>query len=117
MPRNMMELVGEVAKDRTLIKAIHVEGRRWFDSINGNTYHTAKIWVDGKEIGVAPFQYGYDSQYLESAHEVLHEQGFLPMESYGNGVPKTLRTTCEDLGIELDYEVTDGRKRDLHTAE
>lgn len=41
---------------------------KWFDKINGNTYHSVKIirCKDGKEI-VGQFQYGYGEQYKHTA--------------------------------------------------
>ena len=92
---------------------IEVRGRRWFDGANGNTYHSGTVTVDGEETPI-PFQYGYGDQYLESAHEELAKLCILPQETYGNGVPKGMRRTCEELGAELSYAVGDvTRRRDL----
>ena len=95
---------------------IHVEGRRWFDRVNGNTYHGAKVYADDILIGVAPFQYGYDSQYEESAYDVLDATSVLAHESYSNGVPLTLRRACVAHGITLTTSHVDvTRRRDLAT--
>jgi hypothetical protein len=29
------------------MKSVVIVGRRWFDKANGNTYNTAKVYVDG----------------------------------------------------------------------
>ena len=96
-------------------RTIHVSGRRWFERVNGNTYHTARVWVDGKEVEAVPFQYGYGDQYLQSAYEGLMESGTLPKLTYPNGIRYGLRRTCEEFGIALSYDVADvARKGDLH---
>ena len=50
---------------------ITIYGRRWFDKVNGNTYHSCRVDVDGRIIGVNQFEYGYDNQYIESGFEIL----------------------------------------------
>lgn len=30
------------------VKTVHISGRLWFDKVNGNTYYSAKAWVDGE---------------------------------------------------------------------
>jgi hypothetical protein len=94
---------------------IHVSGRRWLDKKNGNTYHTVRVWVDGQFAVEHGMTFGYDNQYLETAHDALAANDLLPVEYYSNGVRKTLARTCEDRNIRLSYDCADvGRKRDLH---
>jgi len=52
---------------------------KWFDQINGNTYHSVSITRcrDGTTI-VAPFQYGYGNQYQYSALEAMAKAKWLP---------------------------------------
>jgi len=54
-----------------------VEGRRWFDKINGNTYHSVTITdaANNKEIVDIPITYGYDDQYRHTAIDKLVELG------------------------------------------
>ena len=55
-----------------MIKYI-IEGYRWFDKINGNTYHTVYI-TDTKNntlIYESPVTYGYDDQYRHTAIDQL----------------------------------------------
>ena len=49
-----------------------VIGGKWFDRVNGNTYHRSKI-IDVKKnkIYYSSFQYGYGSQYLSTAREYI----------------------------------------------
>ena len=102
-----------------ITKHIHIEGRLWVEKTKGNTYHTAQAQgrVDGKSVVVVPFGYGYDDQYIQSAHEALTDLGVLHLQRYENGMLEPLRVTCEELGIRLTYSVADvGRKKDLHLA-
>lgn len=49
---------------------INIAGRRWFDRVNGNTYHSVYVHIiDGKRQYnfSVPFQYGYDDQYKYTA--------------------------------------------------
>ncbi len=53
---------------------INIEGRTWFDKVNGNTYHSARVFdKDRNLLAVAEFQYGYGDQYVDSAVEALQE--------------------------------------------
>ena len=56
-----------------------IEGRRWFDKINGNTYHTIAITStkDNKLIYESPFTYGYDDQYRQTALDYLIKENIL----------------------------------------
>lgn len=93
---------------------IIVQGRRWFDTINGNTYHSVSVEVDGEVIGVEPFAYGYDDAYQQTALEILIDKGVLPKLTYENGVDYGLRRTCRELEIVVETTVRDGLKRELH---
>lgn len=52
-----------------------VLGCKWFDKVNGNTYHNAKI-VDmfSGETFYSGFHYGYDNAYMESAREAIRDR-------------------------------------------
>jgi hypothetical protein len=54
---------------------ITISARRWFDTVNGNTYHSVDVYANGKHIGREPFRYGYDEGYLQTAHEILQKAG------------------------------------------
>ncbi len=57
---------------------ITIIGRRWFQKTYGNTYHSVKVYVDGKLIGEEPFTYGYEDHYLQTAHAILQKVGVYP---------------------------------------
>lgn len=52
---------------------------KWFDKVNGNTYHSVRITrtSDGKVIA-APFQYGYGDCYRQTALALMNENKWLP---------------------------------------
>lgn len=72
-------------KDSVLIIA-----RRWFDRINGNTYHSVKVLVNNKEIGYCPIAYGYGECFQQTAVDLLVKAGcyikeVAPDRTYGCG--------------------------------
>lgn len=78
-------------------KFVVIEARRWFDKINGNTYHSVQVYVNGKLIGENPFTYGYGESYLQSAHEILLANGYFGYEKTKETVPVKDRKTGEIL--------------------
>jgi hypothetical protein len=62
------------------IRSVFVECREWFDKINGNTYFSARIWINGGQVAILPFQYGYGDQFIYEAQRKLIELGYLPKE-------------------------------------
>lgn len=97
------------------MNSLVIIGRRWFDKVNGNTYHSVCVLVDGEEVGRVPFAYGYGSQYEQSAAELLYKLDLLPSDSersWRNCWPLSLH--CRNNGIAYHSEVADvARKRDL----
>ena len=61
-------------------RLIIIDARRWFDRTYGNTYHSVTVTVKHtrKEDLVlrCDFAYGYDEQYLQTAHKLLHQAGY-----------------------------------------
>jgi len=57
---------------------------KWFDKVNGNTYHSVRITRcrDGKTIA-APYQYGYGDQYRDTALQLMAENKWLPVKYRG----------------------------------
>ena len=60
-------------------KLIIIDARRWFDRINGNTYHSVTVTVKHARkddlVLRCEFAYGYDEQYLQTADALLHKAG------------------------------------------
>ncbi len=93
-----------------MVELIHIEGRRWFDRKNGNTYHSSKIYIDGNFFDRVRPQYGYDDHYITTAFELLQRVGKVEMES-SHQAPWRY---CQENGINFYSEVADvTRKGDL----
>lgn len=100
----------DLKKDLKEGDTITVIGRRWFERINGNTYHSVVIYVNGDMLERLDFEYGYGSMYMQNAAAILDKY-------YNTGLPehsKTLLWKLKDRGIKLIDSVTDvKRKKDL----
>lgn len=48
---------------------------KWFDSVNGNTYHNVVIILPDGKILTSGFKYGYGTAYKETAVDTLKENG------------------------------------------
>ena len=93
------------------IKSITVQGKRWFQRTYGNTYHTARVLIDGKEVFYSPITYGYDRHYYQTAIKWLGENGYL--EPFGERWNLCGKYAIPD-GVTVDESVIDvPRKRDL----
>ena len=56
------------------IKFLVIDGKRWFDKVNGNTYHSVNVVLNGIQRYI-PMTYGYDSCYIQTAIESLVNDG------------------------------------------
>ena len=89
---------------------ITIIGRRWFERVNGNTYHSVEVYVNGELIERLPFTYGYGSMYMQNARDILAKYYQLPI---GIGSRQSL-WHLKDFGFTLIDSVTDvERKKDL----
>jgi hypothetical protein len=61
------------------VKSVQISGLRWFDKTYGNTYHSVRVWFNGVEVAYMPFAYGYDSQYVQTAGEMLEKMGLIDL--------------------------------------
>lgn len=61
------------------IKSIVIEGKRWFDKINGNTYHSVSVYVNNTFVGKVPYEYGSRETYIQTAHAILQAAGLYPI--------------------------------------
>ena len=99
-----------IEKPDIVIESITVIGKRWFDKIYGNTYHTANILVNGDIVGNIPFNYGYGDMYIQNASKWLQDHKYI--ESDRDYIP--LSVYCRENGIVYHSFVTDvTRKKDL----
>lgn len=61
-------------------KNITIFARRWFDKINGNTYFSAEIYVDGTMVHKIDYEYGYGEQYKFEAFQWLNNENYVQLE-------------------------------------
>jgi len=60
-----------------MIKYI-IHAKKWRDKANGNTYHSAQVLnTANNELILAPFQYGYGDQFIQSASNVMLKKGWI----------------------------------------
>ena len=85
-----------------------IEGYRWFDKVNGNTYHT--VLITDLDTGATVYkssnmEYGYGEQWQQTAYDELIKMGKTKKEDRFN----------HDLNRKrFIYRVTDvNRKKDL----
>lgn len=93
-------------------KEIEICGRRWFSRTYGNTYFTAKIYVDGQLVHTMPEEYGYGDHYLWQSFEWLEKNGYVPYRPRNaSNMADPPRIWCEKHGIRLNYHAEDIRRR------
>lgn len=97
------------------IRNLRISGRRWFQRSYGNTYHTARAWVNGEQVASLETTYGYGDQYLHNMMDLLERAGIIPeRERSESGMPEPPWRWAQRHNIALEYEATDvSRKRDL----
>ena len=83
-------------------------GKRWSDKVNGNTYHSVRIYNNGEEIAYIPFVYGGNEQYLTTASEKLQELELIPAGTWID-----IKRYSRENRIPCVIDVSDGRKKDL----
>jgi len=90
-------------------RSLFIECREWFDKVNGNTYFSARIWVDGGQVAILPFQYGYGDQFIYEAQKKLLELGYLPQEGKNRG----LWTIAQADGFDYYTAKTSAKKAEM----
>lgn len=100
-----MYATGEIAP---VEKSIFVEGRLWFDKVNGNTYFSNRVWVDGKIAFLMPMEYGYDEQFAHRAVQELFTRGYLKGEKVAS-----IWELRDEQGIHFYKSATYGKKKEL----
>ena len=88
------------------MKRFTVNAVKWFDGVNGNTYHSCAITRhrDGAVI-FAPYQYGYGDQYRQSALELMKNTGWIRTK-------RNLYAYDREHNYPIIWNVSQGLKRD-----
>ena len=96
------------------INSITILGREWWDKVNGNSYFSCDILVNGDHIHKIPYEYGYGDQYRYAAAIWLDKNGYISLEKNDNGTSQPLWSYCRDNNIVLYCQKFENqRKRDL----
>jgi hypothetical protein len=53
------------------MKSIFILGLLWTDKINGNTYHSSEVFIDGKMVGKVTMEYGNGDQFEWTGADIL----------------------------------------------
>lgn len=93
------------------VRKIEVYGRRWFNRSFGNTYFTAKIYVNGQLVHEMPMEYGYGDHYADRAADWLNQSGYVRLKQHSNGGHEPMWQYCQDRGIEYLRSAEDVRRR------
>ena len=59
-----------------------IDAKRWFDRVNGNTYHSVSVYKNGELLDRVSFTYGYGSHYEQTALELLQKNGITKQEIF-----------------------------------
>ena len=94
-----------------------VIAKRWFDRVNGNTYHSVHITRtrDSKTLYV-PFTYGYDSCYEQTTVETMADNKWLPVKYRNKDIQAdfNIYRYNQQNNYPIEYTVIDvSRKKDL----
>ncbi len=85
-----------------------VDVARWFDRVNGNTYHACRITrVSDGETLHCPLQYGYDYHYRQTAIEAMVKAGWIPKK-----YSKQSYMFERENNYPIHWSVCDGLKRE-----
>ena len=96
----------------TCERSIFIDIREWFDRVNGNTYFSAIVSVDGEWQFTTGMQYGYGDQALYEAAKVLEARGFVvDLDDH-----RAFTIQAREAGIDLYYARLDCLKRELPKA-
>ena len=91
-------------------RSVFIQGRTWFDKVNGNTYNSCAVYTDGEFRFSLGMGYGYGDTWRDRALEQLVTLGYLPpRESY-----EAVSTYFKRLGLDFYESRQDGPKRCLH---
>ena len=96
-------------KEKKITRSLFIEGREWHDKTYGNTYFSARLWVDGGQVAILTFQYGYGDQYLYEAQKKLLELGYLPQEGKSAG----LWSIAQEQGFDFYSSKTTTKKSEM----
>lgn len=81
-----MSVKNPISKEIKKCKTMVIIGRKWFNKVNGNTYHTVEIQLNGEFFCKSKMTYGYGDHWRQTALELLQDKGLVSL-------PRPLPTT------------------------
>ena len=90
---------------------INILATEWLDKVNGNSYFSGTVEVNGTIIVVMPFQYGYGDQYRYEAIKQLLKVFKLPSKEAS--LSWVLEDDCRLSGISFTFNKFETLKRDM----
>ena len=97
---------------KAIKRSVFIEGREWLDKVNGNSYFSARIWVDGDIVAALPFQYGYGDMYSFESIRKLVELGYV---SFDDG-DRPFWAVAEENGFDIYRSITPVKKSEMFHA-
>lgn len=95
--------------DKTFV-SVRVRVKEWFDKVNGNSYFSARVWVEDNLVVVLPLQYGYESHGVDRAISELAGLPYYP----NRGEREAYWRYCEENKMKLEYDKEENcLKRDV----
>jgi hypothetical protein len=91
------------------MRSLFIECREWFDKVNGNSYFSARVWVNGGQVAILPFQYGYGDQFIYEAQKKLTELGYISKENEN----QSLYSIGKTLGFDFYSSKTTTKKNEM----
>ena len=88
------------------INNLRIYGRKWFQKSCGNTYHSVRVIVNDEELYIG-CAYGYGNHYIQTALDLLIENGFDVPTEYGKFLTFMSKNNFEYSAVDVD------RKKDL----
>ena len=82
---------------------------RWFDRINGNTYHSVRVTrCSDEKVITHNMTYGYGEHYRQTALEIMAKNKWMPVRYRGDNAYLYEREN----NYPIEWHVVDGLKRD-----
>jgi len=91
-------------EDNKIKRSLFIEARRCH--LSGSTYFSARMFVDGGQVAIISFEYGYENHYESVCQTKLVELGYLPTLSINRG----LFSIASELGFDYYTSVSDTTK-------
>ncbi len=94
---------------------LEIQGKHWFDRVNGNSYFSARVYFDDELIAVLPFQYGYGSQYEYEARNEISKNNLIRGARvwFERNQYSGLWQFCQDKKIKLISNINSALKREV----